>query len=84
MGSELMVFITARAAFFSQRGEDPGRRAWITFIEDTGALCLDCADLDHLVYPPVGDAAVTRGSRKPSPLFAVVLRRSRARIRYER
>jgi hypothetical protein len=48
------------------------------------ALCLNCADLDHLVFLPSGDAALTRRSRKYSGLLAVVVKWSRARKRYER
>jgi hypothetical protein len=48
------------------------------------ALCLACADLDHLVFLGAGDGALTRRSRKASALSAVVVRFSRARKRYER
>jgi hypothetical protein len=82
--SDLKVFITTSAATCGECGEDLGRRAWITLVEDKGALCLACADLDHLVFLPAGDAALTRRSRKHSTLCAVVLRWSRARKRYER
>jgi hypothetical protein len=51
---------------------------------DAGALCLSCADLDHLVFLPSGDAALTRRAKKYSTLSAVVLKWSRARKRYER
>jgi len=47
------------------------------------AFCLNCADLDHLVFLPSGDAAITRRSRKYSGLSAVVVKWSRARKRYE-
>ena len=47
-------------------------------------LCLICADLDHLVYLPRGDAALTRRAKKYSTLSAVVVRFSRSRGRYER
>jgi hypothetical protein len=40
--------------------------------------------LDHLVFLPTGDAALTRRARKHSTLAAVVLKWSRARKRYER
>jgi YD repeat-containing protein len=43
-----------------------------------------CADLDHLVYLPRGDTALTRRARKYSALSAVVVRFSTARKRYER
>lgn len=49
-----------------------------------GPICLRCADLDHLVYLPAGDAPLTRRARKASGLVAVVVRFSRARRRYER
>jgi hypothetical protein len=82
--SDLKVFITTGESSCGECGEDLGRRAWITLVEDKGALCLACADLDHLVFLPAGDAALTRRSRKHSTLSAVVLRWSRARKRYER
>src|ERR1700675_2446161 len=53
-------------------------------MEDPGALCLDCADLGHLVFLPSGDAALTRRAKKASRLSAVVVRWSRSRKRYER
>lgn len=53
-------------------------------MEDPGPLCLSCADLDHLLYLPAGDAALTRRARRGSTLSAVVVRWSRTRKRYER
>ena len=47
-------------------------------------LCLTCAEMDHLVYLPAGDAALTRRAKAASRLAAVVVRFSRARKRYER
>jgi hypothetical protein len=81
---DITVFITTRDATCDECGEELGRRAWITLKEDKGALCLSCADLDHLAYLPAGNAALTRRSRKHSTLVAIVLRWSRARRRYER
>src|SRR5438552_10757138 len=54
------------------------------FMEGERPLCLTCADLDHLVYLPRRDTALTRRARKHSALSAVVVRFSRARKRYER
>ena len=48
--ADLKVFITTREASCGECGEDLGRKAWITLVEDKGALCLACADLDHLVF----------------------------------
>jgi hypothetical protein len=60
---------------------EPG--AWIK-LKGEDALCLSCADIDHLVFLPTGDAALTRRARKASTLSAVVLKWSRSRKRYER
>jgi hypothetical protein len=53
-------------------------------MEDAGPLCLTCADLDHLIFLPSGDAALTRRAKQASKLSAVVVRWSRSRKRYER
>src|SRR5262249_61988015 len=53
-------------------------------MDDAGPLCVACADLDHLVFLPAGDAALTRRATKASSLSAVVVRWSRTRKRYER
>jgi len=53
-------------------------------MDDAGPLCLSCADLDHLVFLPSGDAALTRRAATASTLSAVVVRWSRTRKRYER
>ncbi len=86
MGREddLKVFISHRNSVCGECGKDVGRNAWITLDEKKGALCLSCADLDHLIFLPSGDAALTTRSRRHSGLWAVVLKWSRARRRYER
>ncbi len=81
---EHKVFIAGREATCSECVEALGRHAWITLIENKGAVCLACADLDHLVFLPSGNAALTRRAQKHSTLSAVVLEWSRARKRYER
>ncbi len=81
---EIKVFITSTAATCDECGEELGRGAWITLVRDKGALCLACADLDHLIFLESGDAALTRRARKHSTLSAVVLQWSRSRKRYER
>src|SRR5258708_12491819 len=81
---ELKVFISNRDSTCGECGEDLGRKAWITLVRDKGALCLSCADLDHLIFLPSGDAALTRRARKHALLSAVVLKWSRARKHYER
>lgn len=82
--NDLTVFITSRESRCDECKEDLGRHAWITLEGEGRALCLACADLDHLVFLPSGDTALTRRARKHSRLSAVVLKWSQARKRYER
>jgi hypothetical protein len=81
---ELKVFITTRESSCDECGEALGTLAWITLAGERGARCLACADLEHLVFLPSGEAALTRRARSHSVLCAVVLKWSRARKRYER
>jgi hypothetical protein len=81
---DIKVFIANREAVCSECQAELGTHAWITLQDQKGAVCLTCADLEHLVYLPAGDTALTRRSRKYSGLSAVVLKWSRARKRYER
>ncbi len=78
------VFITHRESVCDECGDELGSGVWIMLAGERGALCLTCADLDHLAFLPSGDAAVTRRAQKHSTLTAVVLKWSRARKRYER
>ena len=82
--SDLTVFIARRDVTCGDCGEALGRHAWITLDRERGALCLACADLDHLAFLPAGDAALTRRAKKHSTLSVVVLEWSRTRERYER
>ncbi|MGH7972817.1 MAG: DUF2293 domain-containing protein [Limisphaerales bacterium] len=59
-------------------------RGSFLFMEQGEPLCLECADLHHLIFLPAGDAALSRRARKHSSLSAVVVKFSRARKRYER
>jgi hypothetical protein len=81
---ELKVFISHRESVCGACAKVLGKKAWITLAGERGALCLPCADLDHLVFLHAGDAALTRRARKYSSLSAVVLKWSKARKRYER
>ncbi len=56
----------------------------LLIMEESGPLCLACAEMDHLVFLAAGDAALTRRAKAASTLSAVVVRFSRARKRYER
>lgn len=79
----LVIFSILRDSKCGECGEEVGKGSFL-FMESGQPLCLRCADLDHLVYLPRGDAALTRRARKYSTLSAVVVRFSRSRVRYER
>ncbi|GAB3001647.1 DUF2293 domain-containing protein [Amycolatopsis acidiphila] len=52
--------------------------------EDDRPLCLSCADFDHLVFLPSGNAALSRRAKKESTLAVLVTRFNKRRKRYER
>lgn len=81
---ELKVFIPTGESTCDECRQKLGRGAWICLAGERGALCLSCADLDHLAFLPRGDTALTRRAKKHSTLSAVVLKWSRARKQYER
>ena len=83
MTDEIVVFQIVRDSACEQCGEGLGKGRLLQMEKDV-PLCLGCADLDHLVFLPRGDAALTRRAGKYSTLRAVVLRKSRARKRFER
>ncbi len=78
---ELVVVSPVKEWTCSTCGRKDGR--WL-IMEDPGPVCMACADMDHLVFLPSGDAALTRRAKQNSRLSAVVVRFSRARKRYER
>jgi len=55
----------------------------LLLMQDDEPHCLRCAQLDHLVFLPAGDAKRTRQAHRASRLTAVVVRFSRTRKRYE-
>lgn len=56
----------------------------LLMMEESGPVCIGCADMDHLVFLASGDAGLTRRAKANSGMSAVVVRFSRARKRYER
>src|SRR5437870_5955214 len=82
-GQEIVVFSILRDSECSECGAELWKGSMLK-MEKEKPLCLECADLDHLVFLPSGDMALTRRSRKYSKLSAVVVRFSRSRRRYER
>jgi hypothetical protein len=53
-------------------------------METPGPACLRCVGLDDLEYLRAGDASLTRRAKAKSARYAVVVRFSRTRRRYER
>ena len=84
-GEEILVFeLISRG---DSKRDECGRELFKgNFLRKEGprGLCIDCADLGHLVFVARGDACITRRASKYSPLRAIVLRFSRSRKRYER
>ena len=56
----------------------------LLIMEDSVAVCMGRAEMDHLVFLASGDAALTRRAKAGSRLSAVVIRFSGSRRRYER
>ena len=80
---DIVVFSITRDSECSECGAELWRGELLKK-ENNKALCLSCADLDHLVYLSQGNATLTRRASKYSSLRAVVVRFSRTRKRYER
>lgn len=81
---EPAVFILKRDSTCDECGRKMPRSSWLMLDKDRRGLCLSCAEMDHLLYLPSGDAALTRRARKYSPISPVVLEWIRSRKRYER
>ena len=80
---EIVVFWIVKDTECSECREALGKGRFLR-LEGDKALCMECADLDHLEFLPRGDTAVTRRASKYSKLRAVVVRWSHTRKRYER
>ena len=80
---DLVVFSILRDSKCADCSSELPKGAFL-YMDGQRPLCLGCADLDHLVYVPSGEAALTRRARRHSSLSAVIVRFSRSRKRYER
>jgi hypothetical protein len=80
---DIVIFSILRDSKCSECGVELWKGNFLK-MEKERSLCLECADLDHLVFLPRGDTALSRRSRKYSLLCAGVVRFSRSRGRYER
>lgn len=80
----LKVFVTSKEGKCDKCGKELWPHSHITLVDGGRALCMPCAGLDHLVVLPAGDAALTRRATAGSKTWAVILKWSKARKRYER
>ncbi|MDF2800384.1 MAG: hypothetical protein K0S61_287 [Anaerocolumna sp.] len=81
---ELKVYMSIRDTHCQECKVDIQKNDFITFDKEGHTLCLSCSDLNHLVFLPSGDTALTTRARKYSTLSAVVYKFSSARKRNER
>ncbi len=77
---DLLVFISGRDAICAECEEKLEKGTWITLQEDKKVVCLSCSDLDHLVFLPAGDAALTRRARPHPPRGDELRRPDAARV----
>ena len=56
---EIVVFSILNQSVCSDCGDEMGKGSFLK-MENHKPLCLECADLDHLVFLPSGDVALTR------------------------
>ena len=80
---DIVVFSILRGSKCAECGEELWKGDLLT-MEGGKPHCMNCADLDRLVYLERGDACLTRRAKKYSALSAVVVRFSRSRGHYER
>ncbi|MBX9792415.1 MAG: DUF2293 domain-containing protein [Pirellulales bacterium] len=80
---EIVVFMARRAGSCDGCGVATGQGGMIRLIDEK-AYCLACAGLGDLEFLPSGDTAITRRAKKYSQRYAVVVRWSTARKRFER
>lgn len=76
-----LVVLEARAGF---ECPECGREDDWVMMDAGTAICLSCADLDHLVFLPAGNATLSRRARKESSLTALAIRPDRRRNRTRR
>ena len=78
---ELVVVVPLHADWKCHRC---GGTGGLLMMENPGPACLHCVGLDDLEFLPAGDAVLTRRVKAESTRYAVVVRFSRTRGRYER
>ena len=82
--SENIVFFGWQESTCTECNKHVSDQTWMVFKKNSGIICLSCAQLDHLIFLPSGDTALTRRAQKHSTLSAIVLKWNPRRKRYER
>lgn len=80
---EKVVFWTLRESQCKQCNKELVKGSFL-FLDAGEPLCLKCTGLDQLEFLPSGNAKLTRRAKEYSKDYAVVVRFSRSRNRYER
>lgn len=82
----LSVFLSRRDMLFCYKCNQSIKKGEFVVgeIEKGKALCLKCSPFKDLTFLPSGDAALTRRSKKHSPLSAIVQEWNNRKRRYER
>ena len=80
---EPVVYIVAKDAKCSKCQKDIPRNSFL-MTDNNEPFCMTCSPYKDHVYLPSGDALLTRRAKKYSKTFAVVVKFSSARKRYER
>ena len=81
---ERNIYYSDRETFCSECKAHIEKSEKIYLCGGKDVLCLSCADLDHLVYLPSGNTALSTRARKYSSISEIVWSYSKARKRNER
>src|SRR5438874_13715532 len=80
---DLVVFEILRDSKWTDCDEGIWKGEFL-FLDGEQALCLSCADLDHLEYLPRGDPALTLHATRYTGLLTLDVRFSQVRGAYQR
>ena len=82
--NNILVFISTKEILCDDCGQLVSKNEYIKLTHERKAYCMTCADLDHLIFLPSGDACISRRAKKHSTLNAIVMQWSKSRRRNER
>ena len=82
--NNIIIFISTKETLCDDCGQTVHKNNYIKLTHERKAYCITCADLDHLIFLPSGDACISRRAKKYSTLNAIVMQWSKSRRRNER